>query len=304
MLMELLYFAVAVAMAMSSTKFIADFLSTIAHSKGIPEYLASTLILSATITFPVFLITLISNLLDMPEMGMMIVIGTALAMMSIIMGFFLITSKRKLSYERNRNSTFLWAAALLLLITAEDGLIDRMDAIFMLLLFAFYTMYLYYNTKRSKEYAYLKVKPHNIILLPMSVFALLISSYLIVLVGDLLMSSLHIHPLIFMTGVVSLFLTLPLINVMKNVFGRARVIFDNIVSNAILLLTLVPGFSALINPMPYWSPSRVELVPLIAVNMLCLMFAIITKAKAKIGKKLGWALILLYLLSLTYLLFR
>ncbi len=295
MVVEILIFAISIAAVISSLDFISKSVSNFTHSLGIPEYLASTIILSFVISLPVFLILLFSNIFNVPTLGITTVIGFSLAIVSIVMGVFLLKNEVPVEYERYRNSTFMWAAALLFLIVAVDKLIDRADAVFLLILFAFYCAYIYYRTGKSKEYVYFKTKPtHKILFIP-ALIAIVISTFATIATVSMMSNNYLFSVAIFSLTIFGFLLIIPLFDIIKSVFKSSRLTFDNLLGNVIVTLTLVPGIVALINPIPYDVSYKIGLMPLIFLNIICLSFAMITRLRKSISTKTGIILIMGYI---------
>jgi len=296
MILETILFIIGIAAVISATNFISKSTSNITHSFGIPEYLASTIIISVICSLPILLIMLFSNIYDIPLLGVSTMIGFALTTLTLVMGIFLIRNEVPVEYEGYRNSTFMWASALLLLVSTLDRFIDRMEAIFLLMLFAFYVLYIYYRTGKSKEYIYLKTKPMNILFYPLAIFAIILSSFVVVGSVVFLEGSLPMSISILGLIVFGLLFGLPMLNVIKNVFSSTKLTFDSIIGVVVVSLTLVPGISALILPIAYNNLFKIEILPIIFLNMVCLSFAMLTRARRSIHRKTGFALIAAFVL--------
>ncbi len=301
MILEIIILALSIAAIVSSTDFISKSLSNITQNLGISEYLSSTFILSFVITLPVFLLMLFSDLLDITAFGINTLIGFSITIITLVMGFFLLKNEITVDYEGNRNITFMWASSILFLVVLFNNVIDRMDGIFLLSLFLFYCAYIFYRTKKSKKYVFLKIKKTNVLLLIPAIFAILISSFVVVtlvftspigLIGNIFL------PLVIMSFV----LVIPMFDLIKNFFNRKEFIFDNLIGNIVVTLTFIPGLIAIIKPIPFFFGTA-EFFSLIFLNLITLMFAMITRFKRKIGKGMGWILIGFYLIFLIFVKF-
>jgi Ca2+/Na+ antiporter len=288
--------AIGVATVVSAIDFIAKSTSSITHRFGIPEYLASTLVLSFVITLPVFLILLISNIYDTPVLGMSLVIGVPIATITLVMGVFLLRNELPVEFEGYRNATFMWSAALLLLILSIDKFIDRVDAIFMIALFVFYVLYIVYRTGKSTEYVFLKTQKLNVILYPLSFVAIIISSILVVGATIAVSRLLNLSIVIFGATILSSILVLPMFDVIKNVFRSSRLTFDNLLGNVVVSITLLPALVALINPIPTFMGGELGIMPLIMLNIISLSFAMLTRLTTTLHRKTGALLIVIYII--------
>ena len=302
MILELILFIIGIATVISSTNFIAKSTSNITHSFGIPEYLASTIIISFIFSLPTLLIMVLSNFYDIPMIGISTIIGFAIATMTLVMGIFLIMNEVPVEYEGYRNSTFMWAAALLFFIVAIDNFIDRTESVFMLLLFAFYTAYIYYRTEKSKEYIYLKTRPTNILLYPLALFAVIISSFVVVGSVILLGSALPIPTNVLGLIMFGTLFSLPMLDVIKNVFKSSKLTFDSIIGNVVITLTLIPGISAFILPIAYQNLFSINILPIIFLNVICLSFAMLTRTMRSMHRKTGYVLVSAFVLYVFVLL--
>ena len=301
MIVEATLFAISMAAILSSLDFISKSMSNLTHSLGIPEYLASSVILSFTISIPSFLILLFSNLFDFASLGISVLIGFSLVNITLIMGVFLFKNELPIEYEGYRNSTFMWAAALLFLITSIDQFIDRVDALFMLALFIFYVIYIYYRTGKAKEYVYLKRKTTHMILFPAAVAAIIICSYLASGTIFTLSQIFDFSLIIFGLAVFNLLLSVPVLDVIINTFKSGRLTFDNLLGNVVVNMAFIPGIIALVKPIGFSMSYPLNLVPILMLNIVCLSFAVITRTFRAIHKKTGIILIFGYIAFVIYL---
>jgi Ca2+/Na+ antiporter len=246
------------------------------------------------------LILFFANLYDFPVFGMSVLIGFAITTITLIMGIFLFFNEVPIVYEGHRNATFMWSAALLLFIVSMDRFIDRMDAIFLLVLFAFYTLYIWYRTGKSKDYVFLKRRAAHMILYPVSIFAIIASCFLVMSASVNVERILNLPDALLGLLIIGPVLSLPMLDVIKNVFGSATLTFDNIMGNVIAAVTLMPGIIALITPIPLSIGDSFNIVPLIMLNAVCLSFAMITRMERSVHKKTGMVLILIFIAYLAY----
>jgi len=302
MVVEVILFALSIAAVVSSIDFISKSVSSITRSFGVPEYLASTIILSFIISLPTFLIMFFSNVYGFPTFGVMTIIGTSIATISLIMGLFLLKNKISVAYERYRNATFMWASALLFLIVSLDNFIDRFDAIFMLLLFFFYCVYIFYRTGKSKEFVFLKPQKTKLLLLPFGILTIAIICFVIVATTAMISTKYLIDVSIFGLTVLGLLLSLPLLDLIKNVFKTPTLTFDSLIGNLVVMLTVVPAVTALYCPFPYDITGNYGLAPLIILNIITLSFALATRLRENLSKGTGIILILLYIGFLAFFL--
>ncbi|MDD5181876.1 MAG: hypothetical protein PHC66_01745 [Candidatus Nanoarchaeia archaeon] len=301
---EIILLVLAVAAIISAVDFVAKTTSNITHSLGIPEYLASTIIISFVVVVPLFVVMQITNVYDVPVFGLSTALGFTLALITLVMGIFLIKNELPVEYEGYRNATFMWAAALLLFIVSFDKFIDRMDAVFLLILFVFYTIYIIYRTEKSKEYVYLKQVVFNRLLYPVSIVAILICSW--VIVYSSLNLGLQFNIPLEKAGfiVLGLIFAIPMFDIIPSSFRSSRLTFDNIIGSVIVCMTLVPAAAALISPVPLTLGGDLTLVPFLLLNVVTLIFALSTRLTYSLHKKMGIFLIALYVLSLAYMFIR
>ena len=298
MVIEILLFAISIAAVISSVDFISKSIANFANYVGIPNYLVSTIILSFVVSSPVFLTMLISNIFNVPILGISTIIGFSLAVITLVMGVFLIKNKISVEYERYRNATFMWAASLLFFVVSIDKLIDRADAIFLIGLFIFYCIYIYYRTKRAKEYVYLKTKPSNVILFLPAIIAISLSTFAAIATISMMSSNYLFSVAFFSMTIFSLLLVLPLFDIIKSVFKTPILTFDSLLGSVVVTLTLIPGIVALINPIPYELSYKFGFLPIMFLSIVCLSFALATRLSSAVHKKTGVALISLYILFL------
>ena len=294
--LEIVLISIGLAAIISAIDFIAKTSSNITHSLGLPEYLVSTIVISFIVTVPIILTMQLSNFYDAPVLGLSTAIGFATTLMTLVMGIFLLRNELPIEYEGYRNATFMWASAILLLIVSFDRFIDRMDAIFLLLLFAFYVVYIIYRTEKSKEYVYLKMVTFNSILYPVSIIAILVSSWFVVYSAMNLSTGLNVPLDIIGLVIFGFLFALPMFDIIPSIFRSSRLTFDNIIGNAVVCLTLVPASAAIIMPIPFSMGGEMSLMPLILMNIITLFFALSTRFTYTLHKKMGIALIICYIL--------
>jgi Ca2+/Na+ antiporter len=246
---------------------------------------------------------LLSNFYDLSIIGISTIIGFGVATMTLVMGLFLIMNEVPVEYEGYRNSTFLWAAALLFFIATLDNFIDRTESVFMLLLFAFYVIYIYYRTEKSKEYIYLKTRPTNILLYPLALFAVIISSFVVVGSVALLGNTFPIPTNILGLIIFGVLFSLPMLDVIKKVFKSSKLTFDSIIGNVVITLTLIPGISAFILPIAYQNLFSTNILPLIFLNVICISFAMLTRTIRSMHRRTGYVMIAAFILYVLLLLF-
>ncbi len=280
----------------SSTDFISKSLSNITQNFGISEYLSSTIILSFVISLPVFLLMIFSDFLDITGFGINLLIGFSIAIITIVMGVFLLKNEILVEKEEYRNISFMWASSILFFAVLINNLVDRMDAIFLLSLFFFYCLFVYYKTKKAKKYTFLKIKKSNIFLFIPAIAAILFSSIIIVFITKNYYIG-FISPNILSLTILSLIFTIPVFDLIKNNFKRPELTFNNLIGTIVVTLTLIPGIIAIIRPIPFFV-GTVEFFTLIYLNICCLAFTIITRFKKIIKKETGIFLIGLYILFL------
>ena len=297
---EIILLVLALAAMISAVDFVAKTTSNITHSLGLPEYLASTVIISFVIIVPIFLMMQISNAYDAPVLGISIALGFSLTMITLVMGIFLIRNELPVEYEGYRNSTFMWASALLIFIVSIDKFIDRMDAVFLLLLFAFYVIYIVYRTGKSKEYVYLKQVVFNRILYPVSIVTILFCSWL--LVYGMINLGLEFHLPLAKVGFLlfGFLFALPMFDIITASFRSSRLTFDNIIGCVVVCLTLVPAVAALISPVPLTLGGDLSLAPFLFLNIVAITFALATRFTYTLHKKMGIFLLILYAISVIF----
>jgi cation:H+ antiporter len=295
MIIELLLFAISIAAIVSSNDFIAKAITNFAGYLGVPEYLISTIVLSFIANLPIFTAALISNIFNVPAIGMSMIIGFSMAVLTLVMGVFLLRNEISVEYERYRNATFMWAASLLFFIVVFDGYIDRIDGLFLISLFSFYALYLYYRTKTSKEYSFSKAKKSNVLLFIPALIALVLSVFAAVSTISILSSQYIISMALLPMTLLGTALILPLFDFIRIIPRDNILIFDNILGSIIVSLTLVPGLIAIISPMSFFVEPKFGLYPLLMLSGVSLTFSILTRLSEKLHKKTGIFLIASYI---------
>jgi Ca2+/Na+ antiporter len=244
-----------------------------------------------------------SNFYDVPTFGLSTTIGFAVTVMTLVMGIFLVRNELPVGYEGYRNATFMWASALLLFIVSIDRFIDRMDAIFLLLLFAFYLVYIIYRSEKSKEYVYLKKINFNRWLYPFSIVAIVLSSWFLMYSSLSLSNTFNFSLVVFGGVFIGFVMALPLFDIIRAIFRSSRLTFDNLLGNVIICLTLVPAVAALINPIPLTLGGRISLIPFITLNLITLSFAMATRLTRTLHRKAGLALLAGYVFYVLHMFF-
>jgi len=304
MMFEIFLLIISILTLISAGNFIIKSTSNITQNLGIPEYLASTIVLCFFVNLPLLIIMLISNFYNISELGISAVIGSAVTILTLTLGILLLTSEFPIKAESHRNITFMWSSALVLFIVSLDKIIDRMDAIFLLLIFIFYTIYIYYRTSKAKEYTFLKIKPIHIWMYPIAIFAIILSS-LALTSATILLDKYTALSYCFI-GLIPLgfIIALPTIYGLRRVFTNEELAIDSIIGSIIICLSLIPGITALILPITYSITYNTQVFPLLFLNLMVLTFAIIAKAFRKINRAAGIGLIVSYLIYIILIIYH
>lgn len=299
MIIETILFAIGIATAISAISFIGKSASGITESLGLQQYITSTVVLSFVIALPILLIFGFSAFYNISTFGIAAAIGFSITTATLVMGIFLLKNNVEVEYEGYRNATFVWSSALLLLITSFDGIIDRMDAVFMIMLFVFYTLYMYYRTTHAKEYTFLKAATVNKALFPIAIIALGLSCFMIVGSSMIFSRAFGFSVTEFSLIFIGAIFALPILYIVKSTFKSARLTFDNLLGNIVVNLTLVVGLISFVRPTIY-SNFSYFIFPLLLLNIVCMFFAIINRAFRRIGQKTGALLIGVYIFYVVY----
>jgi|GEM_PF-3322240 len=284
----------------ASALFLARSLLQIAKVIGISSFVIGVTVLSIATATPEFLNVLISGLRGVGEIGIGDVVGASIFDLCLTLGIVsLIAKPQKLTAVENHVFTYSLFTVGVFAFLAFDGALTRLDGGVMFALFIFY-QYLTYKKGIKFPHKHIPFKKIETayIIAPLSVFSLIVSSWLLVTSGASLATSVGIPASIIGLILVALGTSAPefasgVAAALKKGEGLA---FGTTLGAIVLHFFFATGLAALINPFTFdFVPFR---IPLIILFATIATFTAYVNIRKQSDKYLGLILIAIYILFL------
>lgn len=291
----------------SSGKWLVDSLSRIAKFLEWKEFVVAFLTIALGATLPNLFVGIVSAFNHVPELSFGDVIGGNIFDISFIVGISALISKMGLTASSRTvqtSSLFMIFIATLPIVFGLDGLLSRMEGIFLLIIFLLYLFWLF-----GKEERFKKVYEDGVEKISFSFFLKNLGTFLLSLIFLLLAA----QGIVISAHYFADYFRLPILligvfvvgigNCLPELFfsivaarrGEDWMILGNLMGCVMISSTLVLGLVSLL------SPIKIAEMPTIILSRFFLIisvlsFLIVLKTGKKISQKEGLFLIFLYLL--------
>ena len=292
----------------------------------ISEYIVSFVLMSFATTLPEFWVGVSSAFSGVSALSIGNVFGANIANLSLILGIASLFSGRVVLHRRTARFD-AWSNVILgglPVILLFDGVLSRLDGFVLLSLFAAFLLRLLAGSRpwsshrplpasiRHRPSNRLFSKPLHFLLYDFGVFALaagflILSAYLIVYSAGRLTASLGISPLIIGIIAVSFGTTLPELTfaIRASLARHSELSLGNLIGATIFNSTLILGVVAVINPVRLSAADLVNLrLSSVALIIILLTANIFLRTRARLGRREGAVLILLYFIFIAALLYN
>ncbi|MFH1682331.1 MAG: hypothetical protein ABIA37_00900, partial [Candidatus Woesearchaeota archaeon] len=254
MLQLILIGVISLLVIMKSAGYMIFSISDYAHRTGLSDYLLGFVIVAICTSLPEISTAIFSSLVGRGSLVLGDVIGANIIDVTLILGLMtLFAGKMKVGGKKLFSIIYL---PLALLVFGVDGLISRLEGIFLIIFFCTYLFVIIMKeTGRStfkKEVKFGEIWK-DILIFGFALAALLLASRWMVYSAISLSTQLRIPAFLMGVVVIALGTTVPELTVgLKSVFSGARgMSFGNIFGSFATNICLVIGIAALINPIRF-----------------------------------------------------
>jgi len=205
-------FIVSLVLLVSSATYLVGSLANVTKKIGLSGFIVGSLVLAMGNSLPEFTTALISTLQASADLGLGTLIGSPITNLCLIIGIVALISPIKLSKKHKVERMaflFMLIPPIMVLLTGSDNHISRLEGAIYLAIFAGYQYYLYsqgVTLGRSVKFKQLML---HYAMIPLAVFSLIISGFLLVDTGDFIAKALAIPPAIIGLVIISIGTSLP-----------------------------------------------------------------------------------------------
>ncbi|UCD04103.1 MAG: hypothetical protein JSW73_00435 [Candidatus Woesearchaeota archaeon] len=271
---------------------------------GISAFVIGSVVLAMATSLPEFFDVLVSNLMNLANMGIGVIIGSCITNLCLILGLVSIIVTSEVKSKLEINSILLALMSLFaFLVFGADGFISRLEGAAMFILFLGYIFYLLKkSTARSKSNLMFKNLVLYYFIISVSIFALVIGAYLAVSSGEYIMLLAGIPIGVIGLTVLAISTSLPELSssIVAAIKKGEELALGNLIGSNIFNILFVIGLVALIHPISF-SFEMFEVSLFIAIGVTLFFFAYVTIRK-KADKWLGVTLTSVYVVYLYYIL--
>jgi len=303
----ILIFIISSILLAFSGKWLVDALSRIAKFLGWKEFVVAFFLTAFSVSIPNFFVGIVSALNKIPELSFGDIVGGNVVELALLGGLAALISKMGLSAQSRTvqgSAIFAIGTAILPVILAADGRLERSDGIVLILAFVIYVFWLF-NKKERFEKIYDGIRePMGLKFILENLFIFIISISLLILAAKGVVKSAlffadYLHFPIVLIGIliVSLGNSIPDLSFITQAAKKSQdwLILGDLMGGTIITATLVLGMVALI------SPIKVTNIPSIIIGRIfliisALFFLFFIRTDRKITKKEAIFLLFLYVL--------
>jgi len=302
MLVQILLIIIGFFFTYKGAGLLVDGSSSLAYKLKFSATIIGMTVVAFGTSLPELFITLFSNYLDLPEIGIGNIIGANITSILLIIGFCAIIYPIAVKNDSIRKELPLAIFSILLFIILANNFftsgygLGRIDGLIML---ACFIIFVYYSVGKAKskwpaneESNWGQIIAYIII----GMTALLLGSNLVVLNGTKIASALNLSNAAIGLSIIAFGTTLPeffasIIAARKN----GDLAIGNIVGSILFNMLFILGLSSLLNPMPYNSYFNITVIIALTSLLLIYYFTLSFKDDRKIKRWEGSLLMLLYI---------
>jgi len=283
---------------MKSAGFMIFSISDYAKKTGLSDYLLGFVIVAICTSLPEISTAIFASLAQKGSLILGDVIGANIVDTTLVLGLMVVFGKKmKVGGKKLASIVYL---PLALLVFGFDGIITRLEGIFLIIFFAVYLFVIIVReTEKSKikqEIAFKKIW-RDILIFGFSLAALLMAARWMVFSTVTISNLLHIPYFVMGLVIIALGTTIPELTVgLKSIFAGVKDIsFGNIFGSFATNICLVLGIAALINPIEFETFTFFTSFAFMALAIIASLFFM---RKKQITWKNGIVLLAIYLVFL------
>ena len=295
-------FIFSLAILSISALYLVKSLSQIAKAIGISAFVIGTIVLAMATSLPEFCDVLISNLMNLADLGVGDIVGSSMTNLCLILGLvsLFVTSKVK---DKTEYWVFLLSLLPLLMFFwfGYDGLLSRFEGG---ILFAIFLVYQYFLFKKgvaiSRKHPPFKKIALAYIIAPLAIFSLIVGAYLVVSSAGYLAVAAGIPVAVIGLTLVALGTSLPELSssLVAAIKKGEELALGNLVGSNILNIFFVIGLVSLIYPIKF--SFELFRIPLYLIIVATIFFITYVSWRRQADKWLGVALVGIYIAYLYY----
>lgn len=289
-------FSVSIIILLFSAQLLIKGSVRIARSLGIGEFTISNTVIQLAVALPL----IITGLMSMnPVLGINQAIGAVLAIVTL--GIFIINLIKPLRLSKNerRESLLLAGIALVILLTGIDSVWSFLDGVIIFAASCLYIYFVYRLKERGKHNIVFKHSLSYYLIIPVAVFNLVFSSYLLMDSSNYLVNTYNISLTILGIIILGILLSLPKIITNVSITESMNLPSIDLLGSAIIILGFVTSGLILIAGEVAVSPSILIVLTAILASGLMLYASLKEKNLSKVE---SIALLIIYGITLSLLL--
>jgi cation:H+ antiporter len=284
--------------------YLIDGLTLFCRKLKLSPFFISALILAVATSTPELVNVTLSSLMAAGDFGIGNIIGANLTNLCLILGLVsVIRPIKKITKDQFKETIATLITSALFIVLLIDSYISRIDAIILLASFAFYHYYLHKGYISKGVNAQVKDLRISFIIIPLTVFGIILIGWVFVNTALYLTSALNISLSIFGLVIAALSTTMPeLVTSLTAAFeGNSKIGLGNIIGSNITNFTLVVGIAALINPITL-SLNNFFILALILILIFTSLMSVMAKKGLDLTRHEGLILLSAFMLYLILLL--
>ncbi len=294
-------FAIGAALMMGAATFLIDSISKIAERLKMGGLLAGSALLALIITFPELVNNVMASLYQVESLGLGNLIGLVLLDNFFFLGLFYIFRKRRIKKIEKWHIGYFLFSITIILILAADSVLDEVDGAILLAIFFPYLILSLKRMSKKNVHMFTKENAINYLFLFISVFIIVISSWLIVSTSEAISKSFGIGLDVLGITLLSFVTAFPEyssgITAMRRGKKERDIVVGSIYGANMINLIFISGLAAVIHP--------IKLTGTLFNSLFFILFGMIFiyafMQKRELGKEFGVFNFLIYIVYLALL---
>jgi cation:H+ antiporter len=317
MIKSIILIVIGFVFLIKGADFLVDGASGIAKKFGIPDIIVGLTIVSIGTSMPELFVSLTSSMQGYGDISIGNVIGSNLCNLLLILGITGVI--RDIKFERNTKYIeipFLLVITFLFFIIAQDGMISKLDAILLIVLFVIFILYTIISSKiESKNLAQSEsmelIEASKEISIVKCLFGIFIGIVALKFGGDFVVDNatkfaqmLNVSEKIISVTIIAIGTSLPelVTSVIAAAKGNTDMAIGNIIGSNIFNLLLIIGVSSLVNPISYNLSYNLDLIILFGATVILFIIPHAGK-KEYMTKPGGFTFLAMYIAYMVHLLY-
>lgn len=301
LLLNLLFFAIAVLVLIIAGSFTVKYLSKIAEFLHLSEYVLGFMLMAVATSIPELFVGVSSALAKQTALSLGNVIGSNIANVTIIIGISILLAKGLNIESRKTKKDSIYMTIIVIVpivLTFIGGTLSRIDGIILLGLFGLYSYIIWKQRKGFRKGVEDKIPRWQVVLdvfmLTVSVVVLFLSSAYVIEYASNLAVDLAVPPIVIGLLLLAIGTSLPelVFGTHAIMQGHSQMALGNIIGSCVANATLVLGVTGVIYPVA--SNFLLFITSGVFMIVVCFLFATFVEAGRKLYWMEGVSMVLLY----------